>query len=39
MEAGWDEVSSSEVRRRIACGENWRELVPPALAAIVEELY
>jgi nicotinate (nicotinamide) nucleotide adenylyltransferase len=39
MEAGWDEVSSSEVRRRIANGENWRKLVPPALAGMIEDFY
>jgi nicotinate-nucleotide adenylyltransferase len=39
MESSWDEVSSSEVRRRIAHGEDWRELVPPAIAGILENLY
>jgi nicotinic acid mononucleotide adenylyltransferase len=39
MNAGWDEVSSSEVRRRIANGENWEALVPPELAALVREAY
>jgi nicotinate-nucleotide adenylyltransferase len=39
MEASWDEVSSSEVRRRIAEGGDWRILVPPAIAEIVEDLY
>ena len=39
MESSWDEVSSSEVRRRIAMGENWRGLVPLAIAGLVEELY
>jgi nicotinate-nucleotide adenylyltransferase len=39
METGWDEVSSSEVRRRIAQGEDWRTLVPPVLAALIEDLY
>jgi nicotinate-nucleotide adenylyltransferase len=39
MEADWDEVSSSEVRRRMAHGEDWRELVPAAIAAMVGELY
>jgi nicotinate-nucleotide adenylyltransferase len=39
MGADWDEVSSSEVRRRIAEGEDWRPLVPPAIAAMVESLY
>jgi len=39
MESSWDEVSSSEVRRRIADGEDWRALVPPGIAQIVEDLY
>jgi nicotinate-nucleotide adenylyltransferase len=39
MEASWDDVSSSEVRRRIENGEDWRMLVPPAIAETVEELY
>jgi nicotinate-nucleotide adenylyltransferase len=39
MEVSWDEVSSSEVRRRIANGEDWRMLVPPAIAGIVQDLY
>jgi len=39
MESTWDEVSSSEVRRRIADGADWRALVPPAIAGIVADLY
>jgi nicotinic acid mononucleotide adenylyltransferase len=39
MESSWDEVSSSEVRRRIAAGEDWRVLVPPVIAGMVENLY
>jgi nicotinate-nucleotide adenylyltransferase len=39
MDASWDEVSSSEVRRRIATGEDWSMLVPPAIAGIVRDLY
>lgn len=39
MESTWDEVSSSEVRRRIAEGSGWRALVPPAIARIVADLY
>jgi nicotinate-nucleotide adenylyltransferase len=39
MESSWDEVSSSEVRRRIADGEDWRVLVPAAIAGIVEDLF
>jgi nicotinic acid mononucleotide adenylyltransferase len=37
--SSWEGVSSSEVRRRIAKGEDWRELVPSAIAAIVEKGY
>lgn len=39
MAANWDEVSSSEVRRRIASGEDWKKLIPPELAAMVGHLY
>jgi nicotinate-nucleotide adenylyltransferase len=39
MASSWDEVSSSEVRRRIAAGEDWRELVPPAIVEMVRTLY
>ncbi len=39
MEADWNEVSSSEVRRRIANGEDWRELAPEAIADVIRDLY
>jgi nicotinic acid mononucleotide adenylyltransferase len=39
MAADWDEVSSSEVRRRMMSGENWRELVPAAIRGMVRNLY
>ena len=39
MESSWDDVSSSEVRRRIAEGGDWRVLVPPAIVGVVEKLY
>ena len=29
------EVSGTEVRRRMAAGEDWRELVPPAVARLI----
>jgi nicotinic acid mononucleotide adenylyltransferase len=39
MGRDWSEVSSSEVRRRIAVNEDWRGLVPAALASMVKDLY
>jgi nicotinate-nucleotide adenylyltransferase len=39
MAADRDEVSSSEVRRRIETGEDWRELVPAAIAGMVRNVY
>ena len=39
MAADWDEVSSSEVRRRMESGEDWRDLVPAAIADMVRNLY
>jgi nicotinate (nicotinamide) nucleotide adenylyltransferase len=39
MEADWDEVSSSEVRRRMAGGEDWRKLVPASLATMVQDIF
>jgi nicotinate-nucleotide adenylyltransferase len=39
MAAEWDEVSSSEVRRRIRNGEDWRDLVPAAIGDMVRNLY
>jgi nicotinate-nucleotide adenylyltransferase len=39
MESSWDAVSSSEVRRRISTRDNWRELVPPAIAGMVQDAY
>ena len=32
------DVSSSEVRRRVAAGETIDDLVPPAVARLIEEL-
>jgi nicotinate-nucleotide adenylyltransferase len=32
-----EEISSSEVRRRIRAGEPWRDLVPPTIAPLIEE--
>ena len=34
-----DHISSSEIRRRIAAGLPWRELVPAAIAGLVQDLY
>lgn len=36
---GLDEVSATEVRRRIAAGEPWEHLVPPAVAPLVARYY
>jgi len=35
----FDEVSSSEVRRRIAAGEDWEHLVPESIVELVRETY
>lgn len=35
----WEGVSASEVRRRIAVGEDWEALVPPAIRARARRLY
>ncbi len=39
VELPLDHISSSEIRRRIAAGLPWRELVPAAIAGLVAELY
>jgi nicotinate-nucleotide adenylyltransferase len=39
VELPLDHISSSEIRRRIAAGLPWRELVPNAVAGLVEDLY
>lgn len=39
MDASWNDVSSSEIRRRIAAGENWYDLVHPDLVKLIEDLY
>jgi nicotinic acid mononucleotide adenylyltransferase len=31
-----DDVSSSEVRRRIRAGERWRDLVPESITDLIE---
>ena len=36
LPSGLDEVSSSEVRRRIRADEDWRDLVPPSIVHLVE---
>lgn len=33
------EVEASEVRRRMASGEDWTELVPPAVARVIREIW
>jgi len=37
LPAGIDEISSTEVRRRIRAGEPWRDLVPGPVAPLIEE--
>ena len=39
MAADWDEVSSSEVRRRMESGQDWHDLVPAAIRGMVRNLY
>jgi nicotinate-nucleotide adenylyltransferase len=39
MAQDFDELSATEVRRRIAAGAPWRHLVPERIAELVEELY
>ena len=35
----FDDVSSSEVRRRIAAGETWEHLVPESIVSLVRQIY
>jgi nicotinate (nicotinamide) nucleotide adenylyltransferase len=39
LEASFDEISSTEVRRRIQNGEPWRHLVPDSIADTIAALY
>lgn len=39
MPGGWDDVSSTEVRRRIRAGQPWQHLVPPEITELVSKLY
>ena len=39
MASSFDDVSSSEVRRRIAAGENWETLVPEVIREKVKAIY
>lgn len=39
LKGSWNEVSSSEVRRRISEGESWRDLTPASIEAMVREFY
>jgi len=39
MDAAWAPVSASEVRRRIAAGQAWEELVPRAVHELVRSAY
>ena len=39
LDADYDEVSSTEIRRRIAAGEPWEHLVPEPIIALAREIY
>ena len=39
IEEGWDEVSATEVRERIAAGMDWEHLVPAGITAEVRRIY
>lgn len=39
LAAGYDELSSSEVRRRISEGEPWEHLVPESIVDMVRRIY
>jgi nicotinate-nucleotide adenylyltransferase len=39
LEPVWDDVSATEVRRRIAAGEPWQHLVPESVVGEVARLY
>jgi len=39
MPDDWDPVSATEVRERIAAGLEWKDLVPPVIAAEVSRVY
>ena len=39
LNGDWTDVSSTEVRRRIAAGESWEHLVPAAIVGHVKRIY
>jgi len=39
MESGYDELSATEVRERIARGEPWQHLVPAVIVPMVQRIY
>lgn len=39
LQESFDEVSSTEVRRRIAAGEPWQHLVPEPITQLIERIY
>jgi nicotinate-nucleotide adenylyltransferase len=39
LKGSFDEVSSTEVRRRVAAGEPWEHLVPEEIVDLVREVY
>jgi len=39
LDPAWQEISSTEVRRRIAAGESWEHLVPPGVVKLARRIY
>lgn len=39
LPGNYDQVSATDVRERVACGERWEHLVPPAIVDTVRRIY
>jgi nicotinamide mononucleotide adenylyltransferase len=39
LPAEFEDVSATEIRRRIACGEPWEHMTPSAVREIVKRIY
>jgi nicotinate-nucleotide adenylyltransferase len=39
LDAGYDDISATEVRNRIARGESWEDLVPASIVPLVRRIY